>query len=170
MPDIPLFYLLFVLLGCLLAILTVWSRKQLRIRIAAVLLLIGLVALNYNALTSLLGYPQPLDNLAMDSSEGDSVVLAASIDEGVAIYLWLRHPNERAPRYYKMEWDQQKAIELKRAMEQSTRDNSALMMKPDYEKSLEINKPKLFYALPHERLPLKPQPDLFEYKNPNIAI
>ncbi|MFT7556813.1 MAG: hypothetical protein ACI9LO_003146, partial [Planctomycetota bacterium] len=92
MADIPLFYLLFVLVGCLLALLAVWSRKQLKLRAAAVLLLVALVALNYNALMSLLGYPLPIESLSFESEKGDSIVLAASIDEGVAIYLWLRHP------------------------------------------------------------------------------
>jgi hypothetical protein len=170
MPDIPLFYLLFVLIGCAMAILTIWSRRNLLIRVSAVVLLVGLVSLNYSALTGLLGYPEPLDSLESGSSDGDSIVLAASIDEGVAIYLWLRHPDERAPHYYKMAWDKEAAQTLKLAMDQSYRENSSVMMQQGFEKSLEKNRKKLFYALPHERLPLKPQPDLFEYKNPNIAI
>lgn len=170
MNDIPVFYLLFVLLGCLLAIVAVWSRKKLWVRAGAVLLLVALVSLNYNAMMSLLGYPLPIEDFTFDSEEGDSVVLAASIDEGVAIYLWLRHPGERAPRYYKMGWDLNAAKALKSAMDQSSRDGSGVMMRPGFEESLEIGRKKLFYALPHERLPLKPVPELFEYKNPDISI
>ena len=102
--------------------------------------------------------------------EDDSVVLAASIDEGVAIYLWLRHPRLLQPRYYRMDWDQDAAIALKKAMDQSLRNSSTVMMNPNYEQSLETDKEPLFYALPQERLPLKPPPNIYEYRNPNNPI
>jgi hypothetical protein len=102
--------------------------------------------------------------------EGDSIVLAASIDEGLAIYLWLRHPDIRQPRYYRLPWDQDAAIALKRAMDQSLKNKSTVMMNPNYESTLETNKEPLFYTLPQGRLPLKPPPDIFEYRNPQNPI
>ena len=129
-----------------------------------------LVALNFTALVNLLGRPQPLD-LASEGAfgENDSIVIAATIDEGVAIYLWLRHPNQLQPRYYKMDWDEEAAIELKKALDQSLRENKSVMMHPNFESSLETKREPLFYALPHERLPLKPPPDIYEYRNPNTT-
>ena len=170
MESIPILYLAFVLLGCLLAIIAIWSRKKLQIRVAAVGVLIVLVLLNYTALIKLLGLPQPVNYADDNSFQGDSVVLAASIDEGVAIYLWLRHRNHFEPRYYRMEWDEDAAIALKKAMDQSLRENKSVMMKPNYESSLEQKKEPLFYALPHERMPLKPPPNIYEYRNPNKTI
>lgn len=170
MENIPILYLLFVLLGCLLAIVAIWSRRSLVVRFGAVVGLLCLVALNFTALIDLLGRPQPMQYSRVSEFEKDSTVLAASIDEGLAIYLWLRHPDIREPRYYKMAWDQDAAIALKRAMDRSTRDNSTVMMKPDYETSLETNKEPLFYALPPDRLPLKPPPEVYEYRNPQNPI
>ncbi len=69
-----------------------------------------------------------------------------------------------------MDWDNDAAMTLKLAMVQSYRDNSSAMMVPNCDGSLEKNPEKLFCALPQERLSLKPQPDLYEYKNPHIAI
>lgn len=170
MESIPLLYLLFVLVGCVLTVISVWSRKKLNVRIAAVGVLVVLVVLNYSALVNLLGRPQPIDYADDQSFENGSVVLAASVDEGVAIFLWLRHADQYQPRYYRMKWNQEAAIELKKAMDKSLRENSAVMMRPDYESSLESNKEPLFYALPHTRLPLKPSPDVYEYRNPNSTI
>ena len=170
MENLPQLYLLFVLLGCILAVIAVWSRRRLLVRVGAVVALLLLVALNYSALVDLLGRPQPVAHDSIEDFEGDSIVLAASIDEGLAIYLWLRHPNIRQPRYYRLPWDQEAAIALKKALDQSMRNNSTVMMNPNYENSLETDKEPLFYVLPQERLPLKPPPEIFEYRNPNNPI
>jgi len=169
--NIPVIYLLYVLVGCVLAIITVWSRKKLYIRAGAVGILIVLVVLNFSALVNLLGRPQPLE-LAGEGVFGndDSIVIAATIDEGVAIYLWLRHAKQLQPRYYKMEWDEEAAIQLKKALDESIRENKSVMMNPDFESSLESRKEPLFYSLPHERLPLKPPANIYEYRNPNNTI
>ncbi|MEM7292356.1 MAG: hypothetical protein AAF420_03015 [Pseudomonadota bacterium] len=170
MENIPALYLLYLLLGCLLAVVAVWSRRGVWIRAGAVGLLIALVALNYLALVNLLGRPQPIESIASAEIEGDAVVVAATIEEGTAIYLWLRHPRELKPHYYRMDWDQDAAMALKQAMAESLQENSSVMMKPHYEQSLEEDKEPLFYAMPQERLPLKPPPDYFEYRNPGIQI
>jgi len=168
--NIPLLYLLFVLLGCLLATIAIWSRRRLVVRIAAVLGLVALVTLNYGALVNLLGRPQPIESFAGAPIVSDAVVIAASVEEGAAIYLWLRHANESQPHYYRMDWSQEAAVALKKAMDRSLRENSTVMMNHNYESSLETGKEPLFYALPHERLPLKPPPEIFQYRNPHNTI
>jgi len=170
MENIPVLYVLFVLIGCLLALIAIWSRRTLVVRLGAVLGLVALVSVNYGALVNLLGRPQPVEGIITDTVEDDAIVLAASIEEGQAIYLWLRHPQRRQPRYYILDWDQDAAIALKKAMDQSARNNTTVMMNPHYESSLETDKEPLFYILPPERLPLKPPPEVFEYRNPNNAI
>ena len=170
MENIPGLYLLFIFLGCVLATIAIWSRRNVYMRTFAVLALVALAGLNYGALVNLLGRPQPVNSFASATIDQDATVLAASIDEGLAIYLWLRHPRERQPRYYKMDWDEEAAIELKRALDQSMRNNTSVMMSPHYEMSLEDKREPLFYTLPHERLPLKPPPEIFEYRNPNNPV
>ncbi|NKB61319.1 MAG: hypothetical protein GKR95_03980 [Gammaproteobacteria bacterium] len=167
MENIPGLYLLFVLLGCMLATIAVWSRKSLGVRMLAIVALAGMILLNYSALVNLLGRPQPIDSLGSSSIDKDAIVLAASMAEGESIYLWLRLPNEYQPRYYRMDWNYEDAVALKKAMDRSTREESTLMMNHDYETSLEIGKEPLFYTMPHERLPLKPPAEIYEYQNPN---
>ncbi|NKB76211.1 MAG: hypothetical protein GKR96_03990 [Gammaproteobacteria bacterium] len=166
MENIPILYLLFTLVSCILATIAVWSRKNLKVRTLAVLALAAMVLLNYGALVNLLGRPQPINNLGSASLDKDAIVLAVSMAEGESIYLWLRLPDEHQPRYYRMNWNHEDAVTLKRAMDRSTRESSALMMNYDYETSLEIGKEPLFYTMPHERLPLKPPLEVFEYRNP----
>ena len=170
MENIPDLFLLFVLVGCLLAFVAVWSRRNVTMRVFSVFSLIVFAGLNYKALINLLGHPQPLQYSELSDLENDATVLAASIDEGLGIYLWLRLPQIREPRYYRMDWNQEAAIALKKAMDQSMRNNSTVMMSPDYEQSLETNREPLFYALPQDRLPLKPPQEIFEYRNPRNPI
>ena len=166
MENIPVLYLVYVLLGGLLAVIAIWSRRTLAIKIAAIGLFAALVGLNYGALINLLGRPQPVDSFSSTKLEEDAIVIAASIAEGQAIYLWLRHPQQHQSRYYSMEWDEQDATALKKAMDRSSREGSEIMMKPHFEQSLESNKEPLFYTLPRERLPLKPPQDVYEYRRP----
>lgn len=170
MENIPGFYLLYVLAGCVLALLAIWSRRRLSVRLAAVGMLLFLALTSYFALLDLLGRPLPFRYADLDEPTGDAVVLAASIDEGIAIYLWLRMPDRRQPVYYRMTWSQEAAISLKKALDRSYRDNSTVMMNPNYETSLEIGKEPLFYILPPERLPLKPPPEIFEYRHPGNPV
>ena len=171
MENLPKLYVLFALLGCILAVVAAWSRRRLLVRVGAVAGLLMMMALSYTALVDLLGRPKPMAHDSLVSIEGDSIVLAASIDEGLAIYLWLRHPGIRQPRYYQLPWEQEAAISLKKALTQSMRNNSTVMMNnPAFEDSLETDKEPLFYVLPPERLPLKPPPEVFEYRNPTSPI
>ncbi len=170
MESIPGFYLLYVLVGCVLALLAIWSRRRLGVRHVAIGMLLALALTSYSALIDLLGRPLPFRYADVDELTGDAVVLAASIDEGIAIYLWLRMPDQRQPAYYRMAWNQEAAVSLKKALERSYRDNSTVMMNPNYETSLEIGKEPLFYILPPERLPLKPPPEIFEYRRPGNPI
>ena len=109
-------------------------------------------------------------SIASAEIDNDAIVLAATIEEGNAIYLWLREPEHRKPHYYSMDWDHDAAVALKKAMAQSLRDNSTVMMTPQFEQSLGSDKEPLFYTLPPERLPLKPPPEYLEYRNPGVQI
>lgn len=170
MEDIPEYYLLYVLIGCVLALLAIWSRRRLVVRLAAVGMLLILMLTNYSALLDLLGKPLPFRYAGVEELTGDAIVLAASIDEGIAIYLWLRVPDQRQPRYYRIAWNHDAALSLKKALDRSYRDNSTVMMNPNFETSLEVGKEPLFYILPPERLPLKPPPEVYEYRHPGNPV
>lgn len=170
MENVPILYLLQTLLAGLLVVIAIWSRRKVGPRVAAVLVLFSLVAMGYFSLLNLLGRPQPIEYSALDNSYGKATVIAASIDEGHAIYLWLRHPGATQPRYYRMEWDHEAATALKRAIDLSYRDNSSIEIDLQYEPSIETRQMPQFYNLPPPSLPQKPPPEVYEYRNPDNPI
>ncbi|MXZ81380.1 MAG: hypothetical protein F4Z15_08505 [Gammaproteobacteria bacterium] len=170
MENIPYLYVLQTLLAGLLAAIAIWSRRKIGPRAAAVMVLLLLVLAGYFSLENLLGRPQHFSHAVSDRPQEDSTVLAASLDEDNAIYLWIRHPGTSQPRYYRMEWDHDAAISLKRAIDQSLRDNSSIMIDLEYEPSLEVREMPQFYNLPPPRLPRKPPPEIYEYRNPDSPI
>ena len=170
MENLPILYLLHISLTGLLVVIAIWSRRAIGPRIASVVVLFALVLIGYFYLLNLLGRPQPIEHASFEGSEQDATVLATSIDEGKAIYLWLRIPGINQPRYYRMNWDHEVATSLKRAIDQSLRDNTSIQLNLEYETSLENRQMPKFYNLPQPRLPMKPPPEVFEYRNPDSPI
>lgn len=170
MENIPILYLVQVLLAGLLAVIAIWARRKIAPRVVAVLVLFSLVMVGYYSLINLLGRPQPYEHAFFKDVQEDAAVIAASIDEGEAIYLWLRIPGLRQPRYYRMAWDQQTATALKTAIDRSLRNNTSVQLNLQYEPSIEIRQMPQFYNLPIPSLPVKPAPEIFEYRNPDSPI
>ena len=121
MQEIPLWYLGFVLLSTLLAIAAVWARRSITARIGAVMLLAVMLTLQFVALTDLLSRPKPAELETATNTIEEAKVLAASIREGIAIYVWLHIEDKPEPRYYALPWRQKSAVELQRAMRESRR-------------------------------------------------
>ena len=99
------------------------------------------------------------ENNEMDEDDGDPdspfLILGTSGDDTSC------HPHVLSPPLMES---------LQAFMAESLQEGSNVMMKPQFEQSLEEEKEPLFYALPQERLPLKPPSDYFEYRNPGIQI
>ena len=167
--SLPYLFIAFAALCSLLAMITVWSRRSLWVRGGAVVALMSVLALEYFALVDLLSRPKPTElELAGERIE-KATVLAASIEEGSAIYLWLRLPGVSEPRYYTMPWEQKSAIELQRAIRESRKSGQHVIIDLPFEPSLEIREAPRFYSLPQPRLPLKPRPDVKEYRHPTLG-
>ena len=170
MENVPILYLLQTFLAGLLVAIAIWSRRKIGPRIATVMILFALVLVGYFSLVNLLGRPQPFEYASPKNSREDATVIAASIDEGSAIYLWLRIPGINQPRYYRMDWNHEAATSLKRAIDQSLRNNTSIQLDLEYEPSLETRQMPQFYNLPQPSLPMKPPPEVFEYRNPDSPI
>lgn len=169
MQEIPLWYLGFVLLSTLLAIAAVWARRSIAARIGAVMLLAVMLTLQFVALTDLLSRPKPAELETATNTIEEAKVLAASIREGVAIYVWLRIEDTPEPRYYALPWRQKSAVELQRAMRESRRHGGEIVLKMPFASSMELREPPTFYALPPPALPRKPAPNPFEYRHPSVS-
>lgn len=170
MPDLPVFYALFLGLAGALALIAVWSRRRLALRAAAVGLLTLTVVVAYGAFNDLLSRPKPSAlELAHDHHE-EAEVLGATLSEGRAIYLWLRLPGIEEPRYYVMPWRLETAEVLQEAIREAERNRSGLLMRLPFEKSVEDRAAPRFYAVPRSKLPDKPAGDIQDYRHPSLPI
>jgi hypothetical protein len=82
---------------------------------------------------------------------GQAEIIAAKLQEDVAIYLWLILPDEAEPRSYVLPWDQEQAEQLLKAMREG-QERGVMMHKPfRSNRSLE-NRPT-FHPSPQEAPP-----------------
>jgi hypothetical protein len=100
-------------LAASMAVGTVWSRKETRVRGLAVagfaLMIPFLVASSYFARS----WPLPLNEWT--APEGRVRVIAANMRQDVAIWLWL--DSETGPRYYVRPWNNEEARTLQGMMD-----------------------------------------------------
>ena len=170
MSGLPIFYTVFVVLAAALALVAVWSHRNVAFRVGSVALLALVAVVSYGAFSDLLSRPKPaileLGNAAVDEAE----VLGAALREGRGIYLWLRLPDVVEPRYYVLPWRLNLAEELQKAMREAERNRAGLIMRLPFEGGLEDREAPRFYAVPQAKLPDKPDGIYEDYLHPSLDI
>ena len=153
---LPLLYPVtaFIIVGTALASLTIWSRRLLLAKGAAIALSAVLVGTGYAATVELLGRPKPVDIEWSDQDLSKARVIAAEMQEDVAIYVWLGIEGEEAPRSYVLPWSDQAAQQLHGAMQQAEEEGGEVQMNQPFESTPDDEEP-MFYATPVEALPPK---------------
>ena len=119
-------YILFAcatLLAALLAAIAIRAPRATRLRVAAVAITAGFVPLAYFGLTEILARPKPMTHEWFNASAKQALVLGVSLQEGKAIYLWLRVDDAFEPRYYRLPWQQRNAEKLQKAVEEAAEED-----------------------------------------------
>ncbi len=120
-----------------LAALAIWAPRPTRIRAAAIVITTLFIPIIYVQLIEMLAKPKPM-SFEWFHRGVDAELLGTSLDEGRAIYLWLRLVGSVEPRYYKVPWNLRLAEKLEDAVDDAVRENSTIVLKnPFYRKSLE---------------------------------
>ena len=104
MSQLFFFYLAAISAAVLLATVAIWAPRRTPPRAAAVILAVAVIPASYAALAELLGRPKPVDHEWWSDRTATAVLLATSVDEGRAIYLWVHLDGETRPRYYQLPW------------------------------------------------------------------
>ena len=92
----------------------------------------------YVQLIEMLSKPKPMSFEWYQRNTSEAELLGISLDEGRAIYLWLRLVGSTEPRYYKVPWNLRLAEKLEDAVDDAVRENSTIVLKnPFYRKSLD---------------------------------
>lgn len=170
MSELPAFYAVFVALAAALAVVAVWSRRRLALRVGSVALLALTAAVAYGAFNDLLSRPKPAVLEFRRAAIAEAEVLGAALREGQGIYLWLRLPDIVEPRYYVLPWHLRLAEELQKAMREAERNRAGLIMRLPFEGGLEEREAPRFYAVPQAKLPDKPAGIYEDYIHPSLRI
>ena len=122
-------------------------------RAASVSLFLALIVVVYDGSLELLSRPKPL-RLELRQQADKAKVVAATMHQGEAIYVWLEFPGSDEPRAYALPWNIQMAQQLQTAMADAQAKGTAVQMTMPFEPGLDSREPK-FYAAPQPTLPPK---------------
>jgi hypothetical protein len=86
------------------AAIAIHAPRALSLKLAALALAALLLPTAYGSMVDLLGRPKPVAMAWAEERVGEATVLAASLREGEAIYLWLQLDGAPAPRAYVRPW------------------------------------------------------------------
>ncbi|MFT6580752.1 MAG: hypothetical protein ACJAU6_001181 [Alphaproteobacteria bacterium] len=159
-----------VLIATTLASIAIWAPRVTYTRIAALVVALAFIPLAYVQLIEMLSKPKPITHEWYDNEVEKAEVLSVSLEEGQAIYLWLRLDGAVQPRYYVMPWAQSTAEELEDAVEEAARKNGTVILRqPFYRRSFDeggqMNVEVVLPSLPS----IKPPPFPPKVFNPRAA-
>ena len=161
-------FVLAALLAAALAGITIWAPRKVWIKAGAIAVAALFVPLAFAGLSDLLSKPKPVHMEWQYGDLSEATVIAATLREDVAIYLWLRIDGVDEPRAYALPWDRRDAQALQDATREAEENGGELRMTLPFESSRD-DREALFYALPREMPPAKdPVPSgPLVYNHPN---
>jgi hypothetical protein len=121
-----------IAVAAVLAALAIWAPRKPWVRLVALGVTILFIPLGYLQLVELLARPKPASFEWFRKNVEQAQVLGASLDEGRAIYLWLRIDKDVEPRYYVFPWQQQTAERLEDLIDNAVRKNATIILKQPF--------------------------------------
>ena len=146
------------LLLSILATISIWAPRSVKIKIAALVSVALLLPLGYTSLNDILSRPKPMQLETAHRTLQEVDVISSLLREDEGIYLWLQLPEIDEPRSYKLPWSEDAAKQLHQARQQAEASGTTVQMKKPFEKSVDDQDP-VFYAAPQAALPQKSAPD-----------
>ncbi len=124
--------------AAILAAIAIWAPRRARVRIGAVAITTLFLPLVYVQIVEMLGKPKPASFEWYENSVERAALLGVSLDEGKAIYLWLRLDGSLEPRAYVVPWNLKLAEKLEDAVDEAVRRRAGIVItKPFFKKNLE---------------------------------
>lgn len=149
-------YLLFVcatLLVALLAAIAIRAPRAISLRVAALVITAAFLPFVYLGLTEILARPKPMTHEWFNSSAKQAMVLGVSLDEGKAIYLWLRVDGSLEPRYYRLPWQQRNAEKLQKAVEEAAEEDVGVRIQNPFSRQSWTNQGEINVELVRPPMP-----------------
>ncbi len=154
-----------VLLAAALAAISIWSPRRLWVKGFALALTALLSASAYASYADLLSKPKPVSLEWAQRHAGEATVLAATMRENEAIYIWLELEGVSSPRAYALPWSQQAAEQLQQAMREAEENGTGVQMQAPFQTDRQPTE-MVFHAAPQPAMPQKqpaggPSPEVY---------
>lgn len=169
-----IYYLFAAAMGvaAMLCSIAIWAPRRARVRFLALAVMMLFIPLVYIQFVNLLSRPKPIGFALFERSVDKAEVLSVSLDEGKAIYVWLRLEGMIEPRYYKLPWRQKVAEDLQDGMIQAYKNRSGLIMiNPFSKQDPEVRGSMALKIIPPKTPPLKKPiipPRIYNPRSPEI--
>ena len=137
MEILNIFYILITALAALLISITIWSRRPFKWRISAFFIGLGLIALLYIAHMELFYKDVP-----------EVVLLHASWEEEVALYILVEIPGVEEPRLYILPWSREEAEKFQQAIEEGEEKDEEVKIGNPFFNADEEDRERLIYTSP----------------------
>ena len=155
-----------------LASIAIWAPRPTRVRVLALCITMLFIPVVYAEMVEMLSKPKPIRFEWYERNTEKALLLGTSLDEGKAIYLWLRLDGSLEPRNYKIPWNLKLAEKLEDAVDNVVRNNSTIILEnPFSRKSFEDLGDMSVRIIPPPLPPLKmpaPPPRFFNPREGSI--
>ncbi|MFQ5993482.1 MAG: hypothetical protein ACE5K1_00190 [Acidiferrobacterales bacterium] len=172
MNSLLLFFIGLISVAALLATIAIWTPRKTPIRATAVILTALFVPLAYLGLNEVLSQPKPMEHEWFKRHVDEATVLGVSLDEGKAIYLWLRLERSLEPSYYVLPWRPQLAEKLQHLIDEAIEKDATVKIKDPFSRKSyddlgDLNVEIVLPPRPPQKLP-PPPPQFFNPRDQTI--
>lgn len=129
MQDLLWLFAITAVLAALLANIGLWSPRRVWVKLIAVGLVIAFLPTAYASYVSLLSRPKPVELEWLRHQPEDTALLASSMVEDEAIYLWVEVAGLDQPRAYVLPWSEETARELHGAQRDAREDGGQVRVR-----------------------------------------
>lgn len=151
-------FIILVLLAAVLANISIWSPRRLWLKLSALAVTALFIPLGYASLSELMSRPKPVTLEWAKRQVPEAQLMAASVQEGKSIFLWLQMPELDEPRAYALPWSKELAQQLQDAQREARKNRNGVRVRHPFERDRDTSK-RMFYARPQPADPLKQRPD-----------
>ena len=117
-----------------LAMLAIYAPRPTRVRVIGTCVVVLFIPTVYFQFTELLSKPKPIAFEWYERERAKVEVLAVSLHEGEAIYLWLQFPDSREPRAYVAPWNVKVAEKFEKVLEEAVKQDGKVEMRDPFSK------------------------------------
>lgn len=154
------YFLLLALLIVALCAVVAWSRKERLYRWGAILCGVAIIGGSYPLMVNLLSRPRDVTEEWFNRNAKEALITGVYIQEGTALYLYLKLPGVGEPRSYRFPWSdntRKLAQSVQEALDSEEGEGGVTLDSP-FQPSEEREKPLTAHPKPQSKPPIKKAP------------